>query len=221
MGIQSPQEQAGVPFPAFSKEMPIDVMGNYSTIILSGRLESADQEALTIERIPGERNFPVRASGSPVLVRGYDERLEPFTIRGIITKSSMTRCVVSHLEIIHHDNMRKSVRYPLSPPTTVYVLEEPATDVSHECRLMNISTGGACISSSSIFEVGQILNLQVELIEHAGHIAYRCKVVRAVDLPDGTYEYGLFFDQLDKFQTNALLRDIEIIQAEAKRRVSG
>lgn len=221
MGIQSPQEPASAPSPAFNQEMPVDVMGNYSSIILSGRLESAEQGSLTIERIPNERLFPVQSSGSPVLVRGYDVRMEPFTLRGIITKSSMTRCVVSHLEVIRHDNMRKSIRYPLSPPTTVYVLEEPATDVSHACRLMNISTGGACISSSHIFYVGQLLNLQVELIKDAGHIAYRCKVVRAVDLPDGSHEYGLFFDQLDKSQMNALLRDIEIVQAEAKRRITG
>lgn len=221
MDMNLPQERAAEGFPAFSKEMPIDVMGSYSFILLSGRLESADEQSLTIERIPGERLFPVQSSGAPVMVRGYDERMEPFTIRGMITKSSMTRCVVSHLEIIHHDNMRKSIRYPLSPPTTVYVLEDPATDVSHKCQLMNISTGGACISSSHIFYVGQLLNLQVELIKHAGHIAYRCKVVRAVELPDGNYEYGLFFDQLDKSQTNALLRDIEIVQAEAKRRISG
>lgn len=221
MDIHSPQERTHEAFPAFSKEMPVDVMGNYSTIILSGRLDIAEEGTLVIERIPEERLFSVQTAGSRVMVRGYDERMEPFTIRGIVTKSSMTRCVISHLELIHHDNMRKSIRYPLSPPTTVYALEEPATDETYECRLMNISTGGACISTTHTFSVGQILNLQVELIEHSGYIAYRCKVVRTANLPDGTFEYGLYFDQLDKIQTNALLRDIEIIQAAAKRRVSG
>lgn len=220
-GNTEAQERDGTRFPSFTQEMPVDVMANYSTVILSGRLESVSQNALSVERIPGERIFPVREAGAPVLVRGYDSQMEPFTLRGIITKSSMTRCVVSHLEIIRHDNMRKSVRYPLSPPTTAYTLEDPPSDALQECRLMNISTGGACIASSFPYSKGQALELRVELIPNAGHTSYHCQVVRVSGVPEGGFEYGLLFDQLDKNQLNALLRDIETIQAEAKRRITG
>lgn len=212
-------ERTGARFPAFNPEMPVDVLATYSSILLSGRLEAFSPEALTIERIPGEISFPVQEAGAHVLVRGYDNQMEPFTLQGIITKSSLTECVVSHLEIVPHDNMRKSVRYPLSPPANIYAMEDTLLNKPQECKLLNISTGGACISSPFAYSMGDTLRLRVELIKNAGHTSYHCLVVRVTEKPGGIYEYGLLFEQLNKTKLNELLRDIETIQSETRKRI--
>ena len=218
---ESPKKQEDPWFPVFNPEMPVDVLATYSTILLSGRLESASPEALVIERIPGEISFPVQETGAPVMVRGYDNQMEPFTLQGIITKSSLTECVVSHLELVPHDNMRKSVRYPLSPPATIYAMEDTLLNKPQECKLLNISTGGACISSSFAYNMGDTLRLRVELIKNAGITSYHCLVVRVTEKPGELYEYGLLFEQLNKSKLNDLLRDIETIQSETRKRLKG
>lgn len=213
------QESVQASHPAFDPEMPVDVMENYSTVLLSGKLAGTGYESLTIERIAGKMSFTILKPGTSVLVRGYDSEMEPFTLRAVVTNSTLTECSVGRLEPLAHENNRKSVRYPLSPPASIYAIEDTAFHTPQECQLMNISTGGACIVSTYAYEMGQPLRLRVELIKGGGHTSYQSQVVRITPQEGGGFAYGLLFAQLDKRKMNELQRDIDTIQAEARRRV--
>lgn len=212
-------ESESLSFPALNLDMPVDVMENYDTVLLTGRVSRFDHTELVVERMAGEMSLPTQQVGGTVLIRGYNEQIEPLIMQGIVKRSSLVECVVSGLELIPYDNLRKSVRYPLSPPANIYAMEDTTLDQPQECRLLNISTGGACIESTFAYAMNQTLRLRVELIKNGGYTSYQCQVVRITPRPDGHYMYGLLFAQLSRSKMNELMRDINTIQAETKRRV--
>lgn len=213
------QEDARPPLTAFNPEMPVDILADFNTLLLSGRLASFGQESLTVERVAGEMSLPVQQAGAAVFVRGYNAQMEPAILRGVIAKSSLIECVVDHLEPVPYDNQRKSVRYPLSPPASIYVMDDTWLDKPQQCQLLNISTGGACISSTFRYELGQTLRLEVELLKSSGGTTYHCQVVRMTKHENDLFEYGLLFAQLDRRTMNELKRDIAAIQEATKKRL--
>ncbi len=213
------RDGARPPLAAFNPEMPVDILADFNTPLLSGRLASFGQESLAVERIAGEMSLPVQQTGTPVFMRGYNTRMEPAILRGVIAKSSLIECVVDHLEPVPYDNQRKSVRYPLSPPASIYVMDDTWLDKPQQCQLLNISTGGACISSTFRYELGQTLRLEVELLKSSGGTACRCQVVRMTKHKNDLFEYGLLFARLNRRTMNELKRDIAALQQAAKNRL--
>lgn len=213
------QEDARPPLAAFNPEMPVDIPADFNTPLLSGRLASFGQESLAVERVAGGMSLPVQQAGAPVFVRGYNARMEPAILRGVVAKSSLIECVVDHLEPVPYENQRKSVRYPLSPPASVYVMDDTRPGEPQPCQLLNISTSGACISSAFRCELDQTLCLNMELLKGSGGTACRCQVVRMTKHENDLFEYGLLFAQLDRRTMNELKRDIAAIQQAAKNRL--
>ncbi len=214
------EAQAMGPAPLeFNREMPVDVLADYRCVALSGKLAVCSRGLMTIERIAGEVSFPILEAGTAVLLRGYDGQLEPQMLQAVVMRSSLTECTVGSLEPVFHSNQRQSARYPLSPPANIYAIEGTPLHEPQGCRLLNISTGGACIASDFAYEMEQKLRLRVELVKGAGHTSYHCQVVRVSPQEDGSFEYGLLFEQLNKNKMYDLLRDIETIQDKTKRRI--
>ena len=213
------RDGARPPLAAFNPEMPVDILADFNTLLLSGRLASFGQESLAVERIADEMSLPVQQAGAPVFVRGYNARMEPAILRGVVARSSLIECVVDHLEPVPYDNQRKSVRYPLSPPASVYVMDDTRPGEPQQCQLLNISTSGACISSAFRYELDQTLCLNVELLKGSGGTACPCQVVRMTKHENGLFKYGLLFARLDRRTMNELKRDIAAIQEAAKNRL--
>ena len=147
--------------------------------------------------------------------------MEPFSASAVVVTSSRTECVLGDLDFDFCANGRRSVRYPLSPPAHIYAMEDRSLQKPQECKLLDISVSGACIVSSYDYAVGDLVRLRVELVKGGGYTSYHSEVVRMRTLPNGGgKEYGLLFAQLDKRKMAELLRDIETIQNEAKKRVN-
>lgn len=200
--------------------MPIEVLRDFDSLLLFGRLAADSPAELVIKRIPGERDFPVCEPGSPVLVRGYDAQMDPILLRGRVARSLEAECVVDGLKVITYKTPRKSVRYPLAPPANVYVLEDAALDQPQLCQLMNLSAGGACIVSEYRYEPEQPLRLQVALSKNQRYAtAYHCQVVRVTPRKGSRFEYGLLFTQLDDRTQNCLTQDIRAIHYELEKKL--
>lgn len=200
--------------------MPIEVLRDFDSMLLFGRLASDGPAELVIQRIPGEQDFPVCEPGSPVLVRGYDAQMDPILLRGRVARSFEAECAVDGLKVITYTTPRKSVRYPLAPPANVYVLEDAALDRPQLCQLMNISAGGACIVSEYRYEAEQSLRLQVALSKNQRYAtAYHCQVVRVTPRKGGRFEYGLLFTQLDDRTQSCLTQDIRAIHYELEKKL--
>lgn len=201
-------------------EMPVEVWANYSDMLFSGKLAECSEERLTVAKIAGEPAFSRLNVGDAVLVRGYDAKMEPFSLWAKVESSFTTECVMGALEPVVYDDRRKSVRYPLTPPAKIHAMDDTRLNEPQRCRLVNISTGGACIISVFAYELEQTLKLRVKLVESSEHISsYQCKVVRVTQRPDGQFEYGLLFAPLQQQTLDDLMQDIKTIHAEARRRV--
>lgn len=200
---------------ALDRGMPIEVMRDFDTVLFYGKLAAASAEMLDVRRVPGEKCFPICQLKSAVLVRGYDARMNPILLLAKVIDSTGIQCMVGELKRIPHVTQRKSVRFPLTPPTVVYALEDTAPDQPQQCQLLNISTGGACIVTEHPYAVKQSLRLWVELARESGHTAvYHCRVVRATPRSGGCFEYGLVFTKMDKDSRGDLARDIQAIREE-------
>lgn len=206
--------------PQLNRGMPIEVMKDFDTVLLFGRLAPGGPAELVVGCIPGEAPFPVCRPGSAVLVRGYNAQLDPVLLRGRMTRSSGVECAIGELACIPYETGRENVRYPLAPPANIYVLEDEALDRPQLCRLLNISASGACIVSEYGYRPEQPLRLQVALVKGQRYAtAYRCRVVRATPRRGGLFEYGLLFTQLDDRAQGCLMRDIRTIRDETEKKL--
>lgn len=219
-----PQPEPGgvldAPASALDQGMPIEVMKDFDAVLFFGRLAASDSNKLTIERIPGEQGFPVCRVGSAVLVRGYDAGMSPVLLLGRVVDSTGSQCMVGGLKPISYETPRKSVRYPLTPPAGICVVEDAALNLSQPCRLLNISTSGACIVTEQAYQVDRPLQLQVQLTGGPGNASvYPCRVVRAAPRGGGFFEYGLLFTRLDKAGRGRLLQDIKAIRRRTEQKL--
>ena len=205
--------------PAFNAGVPIEIMSDYDTVLIRGKLDRINAAEMVVERIPGAMSFAILEVGSTVLVRGYNNAMSPIILEAKVVKSSVIECVLSDWLVNFYDNQRRSIRYPVDLPAEIYLPEDTRLNAPQKCRLVNISTGGASISSEYVYEMGQALRLRVELVENSGHSSYQCQVVRVISRKDDQFEYGLLFAQLDRKKMNELTRDIESIQQDTKKKL--
>ena len=205
--------------PAFNRGMPIEVLKDSASPMLFGRLSSINSTQLIVERIPGEMSLPVFEPGSGVALRGYDMETNPIILHATVSRSSIVECVMDNWTVDNYANHRRSVRFPLTPSANIYSMEDKTLSSPEPCRLVNISTGGACILSTFSYKEGQELRLRLELIEKGGHTSYVGQVIRMSLRSDGSFEYGLLFVQLDKRKEGALLHDIETIQKDTEKKL--
>lgn len=215
-----PEKSLDIPsIPALDQGMPIEVMKDFDAVLFFGRLAAGGAAELTVERVPGERDFPVCRNGSAVLVRGYDVQTSPVLLLGRVAYSSGARCTVGMLRRIPYETSRQNVRYPLTPPAGISVLEEGSAQ-PQPCRLLNISVGGACIVTERAYQAGWPLRLQIGLTGEAGRVStYPCRVVRAAPRSGDCFEYGLSFTPMGKADHRSLVQDIQAIRRGTEKRL--
>lgn len=217
----APEEYTGAAtLPAFSKNVPLDLLLEDNTALLSGKLTAFSQQELTIRRIPGTIDFPILEPGTRVKVRGYNEALEPYNVRAVVALSNMIECKVRELELIPYDNQRSSFRQVLNVPAAFYAMEDTYLNMPQECRILDISTGGARVASSYRYTEGDVLRLRGELVKGSGYMSFTCKVVRVTPGGNGGFEYGVLFAQLKQRQITDLTNDIRQIQKDTQRKLA-
>lgn len=192
------------------REMPVEVMGDFDTVLLFGKLAAASLTELTVKRVRRDICFPLLEGDRVMLVRCYDTRMNPILLRGRVIHSSGTACTMGELERIPYKTGRVCVRYPLSPPIVVSILERAAPE--QPCQLLNISASGACIVTRALYAAGQRLCLRVGLSKTDGCTPYPCRVLRATPRRSGWFEYGLLFMRLNRKQRDCLAAALEAIQ---------
>lgn len=200
--------------------MPVEVMKDFDTVLLFGKLTADTSEKLTIEQIPEEASFPICRIGSTVLVRGYDTQTNPVLLLGKVASSTRTQCVVRGWKRVPFETKRKCVRYPMTPPASVCILDGTELGQPQPCQMLNISMGGACIVSEYTYQAEQTLCLQVELSREREHTErYPCRMVRATPRGGGWYEYGLLFMEMDVGGRDSLERYIQSSQEKIRNKI--
>ena len=124
---------------------------------------------------------------------------------------------VKNLKVQHVTNQRMSFRLPVNTEAAMFREDDEHLSRPEECILVDISTGGACVTCACRYPEGKAVRLRMEMVRGEGYMSFVGQVVRAQEREEGGYEYGILFAQLRRSQINSLLKDIAEYQKETER----
>lgn len=210
----------GAVLPPLNHDAPIELFSEDGAMLLSGKLSASDRSELVITRVPGMINLPTLSVDSRVRVCAYTLDLDPCNLFARVAVSNMVECRVRNLEVIPYFNQRLSFRQPLNVSAALYALEDAYFNDPHECQILDISTGGARVSTSYVYAEEDVIRLRAELVKGNGYMSFISKVIRITPANDGSFIYGLLFAQLKQRQINDLLNDIRQVQRNVHQQMT-
>lgn len=206
--------------PIIADNMPIEVRSVGGKTLLIGKLASFGLGLTVIERIPGAFSLLVLEPGVNVVVCGYNEDMETILFSGVVRVSTVFQCQVENLRLIETACMRTTPRLPMfDKEAELFILDKNRLAEGLECRLVNISTTGACVISQYCYPPDSTLRLRVELAKNRGPISLQGKIERANMRDDGSFEYGLLFAQLDQRAYHELQLDMQAAKQEVQNKL--
>ncbi len=210
------QQPEAAPTGELYEGMHLDVMTREGEPLLSGRVTSFSPDSLTLGRLPGELSFKISPVGAAVSLSGYDRRLIPLCLSGIVQESGRTVLQLKNLKVEHHAEHRDNFRLPFTTPVSLYRPDDERQRNPEECTLVNISTGGCCVQSEYVHVEDEVLRIRVKLEEYAP-LNFLGQVVRSVEHAPGVFWYGILFAQLTEQEITALNKTLYNLQMGIKQ----
>lgn len=198
--------------PKLHTGMTLDVETAEGAPILTGRLTEFGSSTLTLERLPGGLSLKVQEMGASVVVRGLDEQMMPFYLKGSVQESTRVMCKLKDVKVKPIPEHRHDFRLRMSIPVTMYNPKDTAYNNPEMCSLVDISTGGACIESEYLHAVDEVLRMKVKLEEYAA-MEFLGEIIRVVEFEPGKFRYGFLFAQLKEKELTELTRTLYNLQA--------
>ena len=123
-----------------------------------------------------------------VKIRGYNdwERKAVF-MEGIITSKEKHVWQVDELTVIRVENERSFTRLNMDVDAVIEDSREDGSE-GEECKLLNISIGGASIGSKKRYHKGDKFLLKAKLLEGRPSSVVYCEVLRVVERGADNYE---------------------------------
>jgi len=211
-----PSQPEAAPTGELYEGMHLDVMTREGEPLLSGRVVEFSSDSLTLGRLPGELSFKIAPVEAAVGLSGYDRRLIPLSLSGIVQESGRTVLRVKNLKVEHHVEHRDNFRLPFTTPVSLYRSDDERQRNPEECTLVNISTGGCCVQSEYIHAEDEVLRIRVKLEEYAP-LNFVGQVVRCVEHTPGVFWYGILFAQLTEQEITALNKTLYNLQMGIKQ----
>lgn len=147
----------------------------------------------------------------PVKIRGYNdcERKAVF-MEGDISPKEKHIWQMENLIITRIENERAYSRMNTDIDATVTMSDGENTGEKN-CRLLNISVGGANIASEYRYYKSDRFILRAQLVEdHPISVMY-CEILRVIEKNSSSYEYGCRFLELTEADQEELTQCIELI----------
>lgn len=163
-----------------------------------------------------ETDIPPDAEPMRVRIRGYHDREKKAVyMEGTISPGPMHIWQVEELMVARIGNDRAFFRLSTDLEATVTTFgglgagEKP-------CRLLNISVGGACVSSGYPYREGDKFLLKVKLMDDRDISAMFCQVLRVIDKGNSMYEYGCRFLELNEADQEKITQSIFAVQRKQR-----
>lgn len=151
-----------------------------------------------------------------VQIRGYHDHMRKAVyMEGNISPRPKHVWYVENLVLVKISNDRAFFRLSTNVDATATTFgginagEKP-------CKLLNISVGGACISSEFTYQEGDKFLLKVKLMEERDISAMFCQVLRVIDRGDEKYEYGCRFLELNENDQEKITQNIFAVQRKMR-----
>lgn len=151
-------------------------------------------------------------------IRGYsDYERKAVYMEGIITPGPKHIWQVEELTIVRVGNDRAFFRLTTNLDATATMFSGLAMG-EKPCKLLNISVGGASVSSECRYHKGDKFLLKVRLLEDRPESAMFSQIVRVVEKDEGKFEYGCRFLELTEVDQEQITRNIFAAQRQKRGR---
>lgn len=165
-----------------------------------------------------EAATPAPEEPIPVRIRGYSDRdKKAVYMEGTIAPLPQNKWAVTELKVCRVGNDRAFFRLATDLPATATFFTGLMKG-ERPCRLLNISVGGAGVSSVHRYHEGDKFLLKVRLLEERPESVMFSQVVRVIEKDDGTFEYGCRFLELTENDETQITRNIFTAQREQRSR---
>lgn len=153
----------------------------------------------------------------PVRIRGYNDRKRKAVyMEGNISPLPKHIWKVEDLHVVRAGNDRAFFRLETDLPASITVFGSGFGGGERECRLLNISVGGARISLDSKLHAGDKFLLKVKLLEDRDTSVMYCEVLRVIEAKDGKFEYGSQFLELTEADQDRISQNIFAAQLKER-----
>ena len=151
-------------------------------------------------------------------IRGYsDYERKAVYMEGIITPGPKHIWQVEELTIVRVGNDRAFFRLTTNLDATATMFSGLAMG-EKPCKLLNISVGGASVSSEYRYHRGDKFLLKVRLLEDRPESVMFSQIVRVVEKDEGKFEYGCRFLELTEVDQEQITRNIFAAQRQKRGR---
>lgn len=199
--------------PDLSSGLRVEVLTMANYLLFVGRLKVLDDGVLEVRRDTGDP-LPQALYNSEVKLRGFQKNSQPFCLKGTVGKSSRDFWQVENLKVLQSRENRGFFRQDTD-------LDAQVRSSGHyrglgseesECKVLDVSAGGARILSRNVYMEGDRFQLEVELLTEERPFSMACRVLRVTPKKGFKYEYGCKFEGLSEAEQQRLLRAVFTIQ---------
>lgn len=154
----------------------------------------------------------------PVKIRGYsDAEKKAVYFQGVAMPESDSLWRASQLTIDEIKNARAFFRLATNLDASLTPFGRFSAE-EMPCKLLNISVGGAGISTKECFHKGDKMLLRVRLLADAPESVIFCQVLRAEEKESGLFEYGCQFLGLTEDDQEKITKNIFAAQRQKRAR---
>ena len=138
-------------------------------------------------------------------------------MEGMIAPLPQNKWAVTELKVCRVGNDRAFFRLDTNLDATATMFSGLAMG-EKPCKLLNISIGGACISSEQRYHDGDKFLLKVRMLEDRPESAMFSQVVRVIEKDDAKFEYGCRFLELTEADQEQITQSIFTTQRQKRGR---
>ena len=156
-----------------------------------------------------------------VRIRGYnDHERKAVYMEGFITPEEKHTWKVEELTVTRIGNDRAFFRLETNLDAVVTTFGGFSAR-EQDCKMLNISVGGARILSEQLYHEGDKFLLKVKLLEDRPMSVMFCEVLRVFEREGSKYEYGCRFLELNEEDQDKITQNIFAAQLAERRKKRG
>ena len=204
----APKDQGGPKgLPELSSGNRVEVLTMENHLLFVGRMKVLGGGVLELRRDTGDP-LPQALYNSKVKLRGFQRNSQPFCMNGTVGKSSRDFWQIENLEVLQNRENRGFFRQNTD-------LDARVMPSGHyrgmgremaECKVLDVSAGGARVLSRNVYMEGDRFQLEAELLPDERPFSVVCRVLRITPKKGFKYEYGCKFEGLSEQEQQRLLR---------------
>ena len=212
------EEPAAAPVeedPEIYSGMRVEVTTRDGRLLFTARLVSPQNGTAELYQF-SEAALPLDDAPILVCIRGYnDRRRKAVYMEGVISPKPKHVWQVDELTVVRTGNDRAFFRLDTDIDASMTIFggfgagEKP-------CRMLNISVGGACITTEHPLRDGDKFLLKVKLLEDRDSSVMYCQVLRIIEKDGCPPQYGCRFLELTESDQDRITQNIFAAQLKER-----